>query len=191
MIEVLCRGAWSLLSFRNIHDKILQHPDLDEASARAMATLKGVWAADWKPAPDARTPSRSVPAPAPITAARAASTSTSSSFFAMPLAPSTWNLPVFAQATSTLDDLEKYLVLPAVRNMDLDLLAWWKAHDPNRPEDLASGRPEGLPTLAKMARQYVGRPTSSAGVERMFSKAGRLHDDLKASQSDDTLEHRL
>ena len=35
-----------LPSFRNIHDKILQHHDLNEASARAMATLKGVWAAD-------------------------------------------------------------------------------------------------------------------------------------------------
>ena len=45
-IEALFRGAWSPPSFRNIHDKILQHPDLDEASARAMATLKGVWAAD-------------------------------------------------------------------------------------------------------------------------------------------------
>ncbi len=43
----------------------------------------------------------------------------------------------------------------------------------------------------KMARQNLGRPASSAGVKRMFSKAGRLHDDLKASQSDDTLEHAL
>ena len=42
-------------------------------------------------------------------------------FFAMPLAPSTWNLPVFAPATSSLDDLEKYLALPAISNMDLDL----------------------------------------------------------------------
>ena len=83
------------------------------------------------------------------------------------------------------------LALPAISNMDLDLLAWWKARDHNLPEDLASGRPEGLPTLAKMARQHLGRPASSAGVERMFSKAGRLHDDLKASQSDDTLEHAL
>jgi hypothetical protein len=75
--------------------------------------------------------------------------------FAMPLAPSTWNLPVFAPATSSLDDLEKYLALPAISNMDLDLLAWWKARDHNLPEDLASGRSEGLPTLAKMARQHL------------------------------------
>jgi hypothetical protein len=33
---------------------------------------------------------------------------------------------------------------------------------------------------------------SSAGVERMFSKAGsKLHDDLKASQPDESLEHAL
>ena len=109
-----------------------------------MATLKGVWVADWKPAPDPHTPSRSVPAPAPITAACAASTGTSKSFFAMPLALSTWNLPVFTPATSSLDDLEKYLALPAISNMDLDLLAWWKARDHNMPEDLASGRPRGF-----------------------------------------------
>ncbi len=82
----------------------------------------------------------------------------------MPLAPSTWNLP-------------------AISNIDLDLLTWWKARDHNLPEDLASGRPEGLPTLTKMARQNLGRQASSAGVERTFSKAGRLHDDLKASQA--------
>ncbi len=75
--------------------------------------------------------------------------------------------------------------------MDLDLLAWWKARDHNLPEDLASGRPEGLPMLTKMARQHLGRRASSADVERMFSKAGRLHDILKALQSDDTLEHAL
>eukprot|EP00965_Chrysotila_dentata_P200425 6179969-Pleurochrysis_carterae.AAC.1 len=31
--------------------------------------------------------------------------------------------------------------------------------------------------LAKMARQHLGRPATSAGVERMFSKAGKMHDD--------------
>ena len=42
-----------------------------------------------------------------------------------------------------------------------------------------------------MAAQYLGRPASSAGVERMFSKAGKLHDDLKQKQTDDTVEHSL
>ena len=31
--------------------------------------------------------------------------------------------------------------------------------------------------LAKMAAQFLGRPATSAGVERMFSKAGKLHDE--------------
>ena len=39
--------------------------------------------------------------------------------------------------------------------------------------------------------QFLGRPATSAGVERMFSKAGKLHDDMKKGQQDDTLEHSL
>ena len=90
-----------------------------------------------------------------------------------------------------MDDLEKYLALPVEANLDLDVLAWWKARDHNKPADPASGRPAGLPSLAKMAAQILGRPASSAGVERLFSKAGKLHDDLKKGQVDDTLEHSL
>ena len=37
----------------------------------------------------------------------------------------------------------------------------------------------------------LGCPATSAGVERMFSKAGKLHDDMKKGQQDDTLEHSL
>ena len=77
--------------------------------------------------------------------------------------------------------LHKWLQLPAETNMDLDVLAWWKAKD----------CPEELPALAKMARQYLGRPASSAGVERMFSKAGKLYDDAKKRQTDETLEAAL
>eukprot|EP00966_Prymnesium_polylepis_P294950 6811173-Prymnesium_polylepis.1 len=66
--------------------------------------------------------------------------------------------------------------------MDLDVLAWWKAKDCCN---------DGLPALAKMARQYLGRPASSAGVERMFSKAGKLYDDAKKGQNDETLEAAL
>jgi len=42
-----------------------------------------------------------------------------------------------------------------------------------------------------MLAQYLGRPASSAGVARMFSKVGKLHDDLKQKQVDDTLELSL
>ena len=57
--------------------------------------------------------------------------------------------------------------------------------------DPESGRPEGLPHLARMARQWLGCPGTSAGVERLFSKAGSMHHDLKGSMEDGSLEHSL
>ena len=82
-----------------------------------------------------------------------------------------------------MDELETYLELPVEKNMDLDVLAWWKAKD-------CATKDGGLPVLAKMARQHLGRPASSAGVERMFSKAGKLHDGAQATE-DDALEAAL
>ena len=63
--------------------------------------------------------------------------------------------------------------------------------DHNLGPDAAEGRPKGLPNLAKMARQYLGRPASSAGVERLFSKAGKLYGDDKKRQADKSLEAAL
>ena len=42
-----------------------------------------------------------------------------------------------------------------------------------------------------MGRQFLGRPASSAGVERMFSKAGKLYDDAKKAENHDALEAAL
>ena len=39
--------------------------------------------------------------------------------------------------------------------------------------------------------QYLGQPSSSAGVKWLFSKAGRKHHDLKGSMEDGSLEHSL
>ena len=36
-----------------------------------------------------------------------------------------------------------------------------------------------------------GGAFSSAGVERVFSAAGKMHDDLRKSEKDSTLEHSL
>ena len=48
------------------------------------------------------------------------------------------------------------------------------------------------PALAKMVKQYFAAPASSAGVERVFSAAGKMHGDLqKPSAKDTTLEHSL
>ena len=87
-------------------------------------------------------------------------------------------------------DLEKYLLL-AQEPMNTDVLTWWKLRDHSKPADPSSGRPEGLPHLARMARQWLGCPATSAGVERLFSKAGSMHHDLKGSMEDGSLEHSL
>jgi hypothetical protein len=79
-----------------------------------------------------------------------------------------------------VDELEAYLALPAA-NMETDVLVWWRKQD----------SVEGIPSFAKFARQHLGSPASSAGVERLFSRAGRMHDNLKASMADDTLMHSL
>ena len=43
-----------------------------------------------------------------------------------------------------------------------------------------------------MAKQFLPAPFSSAGVERVFSAAGKMHDDpLRKSEKDSTLEHSL
>ena len=46
----------------------------------------------------------------------------------------------------------------------------------------------GWPNLAKMVRQHWVVPASSAGVERVFSAAGKLHDERHKSVKDETLE---
>ena len=42
-----------------------------------------------------------------------------------------------------------------------------------------------------MVKQYFAAPASSAGVERVFSAAGKMHGDLQKSVKDTTLEHSL
>ena len=44
-----------------------------------------------------------------------------------------------------------------------------------------------------MVKQFLAAPASSAGVERVFSAAGKMHDDLdlRKSMSDGMLKHSL
>ena len=49
----------------------------------------------------------------------------------------------------------------------------------------------GEKLLAKMVKQYFGQPASSAGPERVFSAAGKMHTDLKKAAKDSALEHSL
>jgi hypothetical protein len=88
--------------------------------------------------------------------------------------------PANVQITTEVD---KYLQMPALphsRNgRDTCPLEWWKMHAPQ------------LPHLAKMARQFLALPASSAGCERLFSAAGRMHDDFKKVTSETTIGMQL
>ena len=77
------------------------------------------------------------------------------------------------------DELQAYLEAPIETNLELKLLEWWKEKE------------KIWPHLAKMAKQFLAQPASSAGVERVFSAAGKMHDDLRKSAKDNTLEHSL
>ena len=60
-----------------------------------------------------------------------------------------------------------------------NVLDWWKEKE------------KIWPKLAKMAKQYLAQPASSAGPERVFSAAGKMHGDLQKANKDSTLEHSL
>ena len=82
------------------------------------------------------------------------------------------------------DEVERYLRLPQIplhnaSGHDQDILYWWKEHSSN------------FPYLSKMARQFLAAPASSAGAERLFSGAGKMHDDQKKSTDKKTLENQL
>ena len=84
-----------------------------------------------------------------------------------------------AAPTPELDELEEYLKVPQETDLDVDVLAWWQDKESK------------WPALAKMVKQYFAAPASSAGVERVFSAAGKMHGDLQKSAKDKTLEHSL
>ena len=47
------------------------------------------------------------------------------------------------------------------------------------------------PDLARMWRQFHACPASGGGIERVFTAAGKQHDDLKKKTMDKTLESTL
>ncbi|KAK3270824.1 hypothetical protein CYMTET_20796 [Cymbomonas tetramitiformis] len=78
------------------------------------------------------------------------------------------------------DQLDSYLSLPQEANVEeFDVMLWWNA------------KAKDLPDVYRMARQFIGCPATTGGVERTFSAAGRMHDDLRKSTEEDTLEHML
>ena len=72
------------------------------------------------------------------------------------------------------EEIDMYLRTPAAPP-DTDPLLWWKLNAYQ------------MPNVARMARQYLAMPASTAGVERVFSKVGRMHDDQKKATCEVTL----
>ena len=71
------------------------------------------------------------------------------------------------------------LALRSGRPQLCKVLKWWQAKETK------------WPNLCKMVKQYLAAPASSAGVERVFSAAGKMHGDLSKSVNADTLEYSL
>ena len=75
------------------------------------------------------------------------------------------------------DELEAYLVCPDEAK-ETDILMWWKTKST-------------WPKLQLMARQYLAVAATSAGVERLFSKASLAHGDLAKAMKEETLSFAL
>jgi hypothetical protein len=71
-------------------------------------------------------------------------------------------------------ELNAYMRVQQVVN-DTDPLMWWKQHQ------------EEFPRLARMTRQYLTVPASSASPERLFSSVGLVKSDLRGRLLDTTL----
>lgn len=82
-------------------------------------------------------------------------------------------------AEPELDQLQQYFNEPSVKDLNIDVLLYWRAKE------------HVWPDVARMVRQYFAAPASSAGVERVFSAAGRFHDDLRKAMKEGTLKHAL
>ena len=72
-------------------------------------------------------------------------------------------------------NVERYLGAPTV-DCDEDILKWWSRH-----ADI-------YPALARVARDYLAVPATSAPVERVFSGGAHLVTDRRGSLNEDTIE---
>ena len=158
----------------------------------ALRELRNEWATVWKPrpkpadAPAADAPADDAPSAAPpaneaqspaldqVTKKRKVSLGSLLGSRVKKEAASTE-----AAKASELDELEQYLADPEEPPIDVKVLSWWAAKEAK------------WPNLAKMVKQYFACPAASGGVERVFSAAGKMHDDLKKSSKDETLEHSI
>ena len=94
------------------------------------------------------------------------------------------DVPIANLGVPGIEELDAYLGLPQAPHIDksgeeCDILNWWKIHA------------HMFPNLSKMVRQYLAMPASSAGVERLFSAAGRMHSSFRKNTTEDNLEMQL
>ncbi len=93
---------------------------------------------------------------------------------------------------SQVDQFERWLLekpVPCISNDNFiqeDIFAYWN--------DNLSGHSHvnrTYPDVVRMWRQFNGCPGSGGGIERVFTAAGKQHDDLKKKTMDKTLENTL
>ena len=71
------------------------------------------------------------------------------------------------------EEFQEYLRIPQINGSE-DALQWWKDNESK------------FRNLARMARQYLTVPASSASVERLFSSVGLVKSDLREKLLDKT-----
>jgi hypothetical protein len=79
-------------------------------------------------------------------------------------------------------EIDKYLSVPVVDNPEdgsFNLIEWW------------SSRQSEYPILASIARDYLAIPATSAFVERVFSRAGRVLTDERQSLKEGTVRQAM
>jgi len=85
----------------------------------------------------------------------------------------------------TRDELETYGSTPPV---DMDPKKFWLQYYVKPGADPNSSL---FPNLAQMARDFLSKPASSAGVERLFSRAKAVISDKQAAMKSDTVNALL
>ena len=181
-VDELPDVVWEDLAVSTLLDPRFKNFDFPGASAaqraKAFGFLRAAWVADWKPA--ATTPASTPRAPSSSSTSKPIDCK-KQSFGAFMASVETLNAPdnVDPPPKSAIDELSQYLALPQNPDSDLDVLVWWRLHM------------KEFPHLAKMARQFLGAPATSAGPERLFRLAGRMHDDMKKATKEGTLQHTL
>jgi hypothetical protein len=149
----------------------------DDLRARALQCLTTEYDANWAPA---AAPTRAPQAPPSADAFTHYDIRSFSGFMQhvqhiQPVA----SAPVSQEAAELAHEVTAYMAAD-VEPMTTEVLYWWSKVGHNK-----------YPHLAKLARQYLGCPASSAAAERVFSLAGRVFGDHNQNLTPQNLEERM